>query len=171
MTATLLALGALAVAFGVARLLDSDGAPASSKRARTLPEIVAAASPAQAPFGGLTEVNVGIGTGHCLRLAVADTETERVAGLRHHTDLGPYDGMLFVFPGQSLAGFTMSGVTVPLDIGFFEADGTRDSTRLMKPCAKAERVCPGYRADDAYRYAIETAGGKLPSGPAGACAP
>jgi uncharacterized membrane protein (UPF0127 family) len=65
----------------------------------------------------------------------------------------------------------MSGVTVPLDIAFFGSDGARDSTRLMKPCAKAEPDCPAYRADDAYVYAIETPGGRLPSGPLTACAP
>jgi uncharacterized protein len=167
-TATLLALGALVVAFGVVRLLDSDD-DAPRRAARSLSAVIARATPAQAPFDGLTEVHLGVGADHCLRLAIDDTGSERVAGLRDHTDLGPYDGMLFVFPGQTNSAFTMSGVTVPLDIGFFAGDGTRTSTLLMKPCAKAEPECPTYRADDTYRYAIETLAGKLPSGSVTAC--
>ncbi len=94
-----------------------------------------------------------------------------MAGLRDHTDLGPYDGMLFVFQGPSESAFTMSGVTVPLEIGFFGSDGSRNSTRLMKPCPKAEAECPVYRADGPYAYAIETLRGQLPAGPVTACSP
>ena len=85
-------------------------------------------APAKAPFVGLSEVNAAIGD-DCLRLVVADTQEERVAGLRDHTsDLGPYDGMLFVFDGPTGSRFTMSDVNDPLDIAFFAQDGSRNST-------------------------------------------
>jgi len=137
-----------------------------------LSAIIPRQKPAQAPFAGLGELNVAIGYDHCLRLAVADSLDERAAGLRGRTELGPYDGMLFVFQGPTNVGFTMSGVTVPLDIGFYGNDGARDSSRLMQPCPdKAENECPVYRADGAFEYAVETLKGKLPSGPVTACSP
>ena len=37
----------------------------------------------------------------------------------------------------------MSGVTDPLDIAFYDADGSRNSGRVMEPCPeKAETECP-----------------------------
>jgi hypothetical protein len=63
----------------------------------------------------------------------------------------------------------MSGVTDPLDIGFYEGDGTQGSRQLMKPCARAEVDCPVYRAPDPFVYALETPGGKLPAGPLRSC--
>jgi hypothetical protein len=92
--------------------------------------------------------------------------------LRGHTDLGPYDGMLFVFQGPTDTHFTMSGVTVPLQIGWYGSDGSRSSGTLMKPCPeKAETECPVYRANGDYEYAVETLEGRLPSGPVTACSP
>ncbi len=131
------------------------------------------AVPAVAPFEGLSEVKAAIGHDRCLRLVVADSEDERVAGLRDNTsDLGPYDGMLFVFQGPTESRFTMAGVDDPLDIGFFDEDGNRNATRAMKPCPeKAENACPVYAADGQYAFAVETKKGQLPSGPITACTP
>jgi uncharacterized protein len=170
-TLTLLALVAVALVVGIVKVLDEVGDPAPHAGGLPLSAILPRATPASAPFAGLGELHVAIGYDHCLRLAVADSMDERVAGLRNRTDLGPYDGMLFVFQGPSDSAFTMSGVTVPLDIGFFGSDGARNSTRLMKPCAKAEPECPVYRADGPYVYAVETLKGQLPSGPVTACSP
>jgi uncharacterized membrane protein (UPF0127 family) len=80
--------------------------------------------------------------------------------------------MLFVFQGPTDVGFTMSGVTDPLDIAFFEQDGARNSTRAMPPCPdKAQNECPVYRADGPFVFALETKSGQLPSGPITACSP
>lgn len=170
-TFTLLALVGVALIVGIVKVLDEVADPAPHAGGLPLSAILSRATPAQAPFAGLDELKVAVGYDHCLRLAVADSLEERVAGLRDRTDLGPYDGMLFVFQGPSDSAFTMSGVTVPLDIAFFGADGARNSTRLMKPCPKAEPECPVYRADGAYEYAIETLKGQLPAGAATACTP
>jgi uncharacterized protein len=170
---TLLVLGAIALSVVVVKILDEVGDPAPHAGGIPLTAVLPRSVPAQAPFEGLSEVKAAIGYDRCLRLVVADTEEERVAGLRGHTsDLGPYDGMLFVFQGPSESGFTMAGVTDPLDIAFFEQDGARDSTRAMPPCPdKAETECPVYRADGPYVFAVETKQGELPSGPITACQP
>jgi hypothetical protein len=164
---TLFVFAAIAVAIVVLKV--TDGGDDSARASGPLSALVRHQTPAQAPFQGLGEVHVAVGD-RCLRLAVADSLSERVAGLRDRTDLAPYDGMLFVFPGPSEAGFTMSGVTAPLDIGFYEADGRVRSHRRMAPCPdKVESQCPVYRADGPYQYAVETLEGQLPSGPLGPC--
>jgi uncharacterized membrane protein (UPF0127 family) len=64
----------------------------------------------------------------------------------------------------------MSDVAAPLDIGFFRADGARDSSRAMAPCPdKAQTECPVYRPDGPFTYAVETRPGGLPSGALHAC--
>jgi uncharacterized membrane protein (UPF0127 family) len=169
---TLLVLGAIALSVVLVKVLDELGDPTPDAAGIPLTAVLPRSRPAQAPFVGLSEVNAAIGD-HCMRLVVADSEAERVAGLRDHTsDLGPYDGMLFVFPGPTESRFTMSDVNDPLDIGFFEQDGSRNSTRAMKPCPdKAETECPAYAADGPYVFAVETKAGELPSGPLTACSP
>jgi uncharacterized membrane protein (UPF0127 family) len=154
-------------------VLDEVGDPEPHAGGIPLTAVLPRSISAQAPFVGLSEVRAAIGYDHCLRLVVADTEAERVAGLRDHTsDLGPYDGMLFVYPGPTDTRFTMSRVNDPLDIAFFEQDGSRNSTRAMKPCPdKAETQCPIYAADGPYVFAVETKKGELPSGPITACSP
>jgi len=170
-TITLLTLGVVAFAVGLVKVLDTVADPAPHAGGIPLSAVLNRTTRASAPFEGLSALHAAVGYDHCLHLVVADTLDERVAGLRGRTDLGPYDGMLFVFQGPSDAAFTMSGVTAPLDIGFFATDGARTSTRLMKPCAKAEPRCPVYRADGPYVYAIVTPKGQLPSGPVTACSP
>jgi uncharacterized membrane protein (UPF0127 family) len=163
-------LAAAAVAIGLGAVLivgRGDRSPPADHRS-ALASAVSRARPASAPFADLREVRLGIG-GRCLLVAVAQSLAERVAGLRGTTELGPYSGMLFVFQGESSAAFTMSGVTVPLDVGFYRPDGTRDSSRMMKPCARAVADCPVYRADGPYLYALETPGGQLRTGPIASC--
>jgi uncharacterized membrane protein (UPF0127 family) len=170
---TLLVLGAIALSIVVVKVLDAVGDADPNAGGLPLTAILPRSVDAQAPFERLSEVKAAIGYDHCLRLVVADTTEERVAGLRGHADdLGPYDGMLFVFQGPSETSFTMSDVADPLEVAFFEQDGSRNSTRVMKPCPeKADKECPVYRADGPYVFAVETKPGQLPSGPITACSP
>jgi len=166
----LLACVAAGIVFLAARALSDGGDTTGVKAGGALAASLHAATPAADPFGGLTEAHLSVG-GKCLRTVITDSESERVAGLRQRSDLGPYDAMLFQFPGPTDVGFTMSTVPVALEIGFFSADGTRTSTRHMLPCPKAENECPVYRADGRFEFAVETLGGKLPTGDLGGCSP
>jgi len=170
-TIALLVLGVVVLAVVVARVIDEAGGDDGDATSAPLTVSLSRATPAEAPFGGLTEVRAAIGDGRCLRLAVADSQSERVAGLRGNTaDLGPYDGMLFVFAMPTGSAFTMSGVADPLDIAFFDVRGERTSTRAMNPCPeKAENECPIYASDRPFVYAVETPKGQLPSGAITAC--
>jgi uncharacterized membrane protein (UPF0127 family) len=170
---TLVVLGVIALSVVAVKVINDLGDPTPEAGGIPLTAVLPRSVPAQAPFEGLSEVKAAVGYDRCLRLVVADTEEERVAGLRDHTsDLGPYDGMLFVFQGPTESAFTMAGVTDPLDIAFFDQDGSLNSTRAMPPCPeKAETECPVYRADGPYVFALETKKGQLPSGPVTACTP
>jgi len=120
------------------------------------------AEPAGAPFDGLTAVDVTVG-GDPLRVVVADEAVERSAGLRDRTDPEPYDGMLFVPDRETTTSFTMRGVDEPLDLAFFDADGERLGGHEMTPCAEGV-VCPSYRSEVAWRFALETPAGGMPDG-------
>ena len=98
--------------------------------------------------------------GKCKRVLVARTTTQRARGLRRATTLGPNAGMLFVFPSESDAYFTMAQTLISLDIGWYDGTGRRVDEAHMTPCPKGtDATCPTYAAKSAYRYAFETVGG------------
>ena len=152
--------------FGIVRLAgggDGSSSADASSGLSGLRAAVRAATPAAAPFAGLTSTRVAIG-GRPLHVVVADSESERETGLRRRSDIGPYDGMLFAFPSPSTVGFTMSTVPVPLDIGFYDASGRVVDRLRMTPCAGTDQTCPVYRARGPFSYALETLAGRLPPG-------
>jgi uncharacterized membrane protein (UPF0127 family) len=164
----LIAVGAVAVVIGVVKLLTDSSSDAGNGGTGSIASALASAGPADDPFPELTALRLAVGD-RCIRMVVADSLDERVAGLRQRRDIGDYDGMLFAFDGATDVGFTMSTVPVPLDIGFYDGHGNLVSTRHMKPCAKVEDECPVYRSDQPFVYALETLKGKLPSGALSTC--
>jgi uncharacterized membrane protein (UPF0127 family) len=117
---------------------------------------------AGAPFVGFGETRIDV-DGRCRRVAIANTGALRAAGLRDHADLGPYAGMLFVFDTDTKAPFTMAGVTDPLEIAWYSADGNRVDGAHLAPCpARAQADCPIYSSSDRYRIAFERKGGSAP---------
>jgi uncharacterized membrane protein (UPF0127 family) len=164
----LLVAGAIGIVVAVVWFARDDSDGASAPVASSNMPFLLGTTPASAPFEGLTEAQLGVG-GRCLHVVVADDETERVQGLRQRRDIGPYDGMLFVFDEPTNTAFTMSTVPVSLEIGFYAADGSPVSRRHMKPCPHAEANCPNYHSSGSFSYALETLGGKLPSGALSGC--
>jgi uncharacterized membrane protein (UPF0127 family) len=124
---------------------------------------------AAAPFEQFDEAVVAVDD-DCNRLLIARTSEQRVQGLRAVTNLAPYDGMLFVFPADTNARFTMANTPLPLDITFLDAAGRPVDTKTMQPCPRDEADCPSYASRGKYRYALErTAGaGGGAIGPCGA---
>jgi uncharacterized membrane protein (UPF0127 family) len=165
----LLAVAAALLVGGLVLLLRDDNQTAAPAGAGALGTLLAGARPAVAPFAGLTEVRLGIG-GDCRRIVVADRTDERAVGLMRRRDLGPYDGMLFVFGGSTQGSFTMSNVPVPLDIGFYDDAGRPVDRLLMKPCPdRSVLQCPSYRSRSPYSYAVETLEDELPEGGLSGC--
>ena len=96
-------------------------------------------------------------------LLVADSEDLREQGLMGVTDahLAGYDGMLFVFEGDSNNGFWMKDTLIPLSIAFADADGAVVGTADMAPCPAGTASCPITRPGSPYRYAVEVPPGAL----------
>ncbi len=126
--------------------------------------------PAASPFNAFSQSRVAIDD-RCLRVLVASTSSQRIQGLREVTDLGAYDGMLFVFPFDSFSRFTMAQTPLPLDIGWYSADGAPVDRDRMRPCARgSDASCPAYGSTRRYRYALETRVGALGAGGLSSCA-
>jgi len=131
----------------------------------------AATSPASAPFAEFDQTHVAIGS-RCLRVLVALAPSQRVQGLREVRSLAPYEGMLFVNPGDTSARYTMADTPTPLDVTFFSAEGVPVDRVRMTPCPDgSDETCPQYASKAPYRYALEqpTASSSAP-GPLGSCA-
>ncbi len=127
-------------------------------------------SPALLSFVGFDEARVALGS-KCMRVLVAATPALRNRGLRETRSLTPYEGMLFVFPGDTDARFTMAQTPLPLDITFFASTGAPVDTVHMKPCpGGTDATCPVYESRGRYRYALERVAGAAGSGNLGGCA-
>lgn len=134
------------------------------------PLTFAATTRAQPPFVAFDEARVAVDH-RCLRVLVARSLDQRVQGLRDVRSLAPYDGMLFVFPSDSDARFTMASTPLPLDITFYDRNGAPVDEQRMKPCpGGSDSSCPAYASKARYRYALERPAGSGSSGPVTACA-
>lgn len=71
--------------------------------------------------------------GRALRVQVAVLEEEMRRGLMGRKDLGPDDGMVFVYPAPRQMSFWMRNTPTPLDIGFFTADGALGEVYPLYP--------------------------------------
>jgi uncharacterized membrane protein (UPF0127 family) len=76
--------------------------------------------PAAKTVADFFTVTVG---GRKVRLQLAVTTPEMERGLMERTQLGPDDGMLFVYPRPQAMAFWMHDTPTPLDLGFFGAEG------------------------------------------------
>jgi uncharacterized membrane protein (UPF0127 family) len=101
----------------------------------------------------------GTVTGCCL--LVASTDEQRQRGLMEVTDLGGYQGMVFVWDADTSGGFWMRNTPTPLSIAWFDADGDFVSSADMEPCSATADDCPIYPAGGSYRFAVEVFQGDL----------
>lgn len=86
-------------------------------------------------------------------VAVAQTRDELAQGLMGVEDLGPLDGMLFVYSTESIVSHWMKDTLIPLDIAFFDASGFLVSVSSMTTCLDDD--CPSYASAGPARYALE----------------
>ena len=160
LAAGLLLIGGVAI---VVALAGDDDDEAVARPSGPIAAALDDAQPAREPFVASTETTISVG-GAPFDVVLADEGDERYQGLRQRGDIGPYDGMLFVFAAPTSTSFTMSTVPVPLDIGFYAADGKMVDRLLMKPCPDRQAKCPLYSARAPFTYALETLKGDLPDG-------
>jgi uncharacterized protein len=153
-------LGIVAIAVHVARH-DGNSSSGSFR--------VGPTEPAPAPFDAFAQSRLAVDH-RCLRVLVASTSAQRIRGLRDVSDLGPYDGMLFVHGSDAFARFTMAQTPLPLDIGWYTSDGAPVDRAHMTPCPRGtDANCPTYGPRRKYRYALETRAGALGAGALTGC--
>jgi len=89
-------------------------------------------------------------------LLVAQSDEERKKGLSILPKLRRHEGMLFIFPSESLHGFWMKGMKFPIDIFWIRSDG---SVCFIKRNAVPEEYPEIYKPDCKSRYVIELKAG------------
>jgi len=95
------------------------------------------------------------GRSSAVRVEVARTPSELERGLMFRRELGPDDGMLFVFPETADHTFWMKNTFLPLDMIFIDAGGT-----VIGIVERAEPMTTTPRRVDApSRYVLEVNGG------------
>ena len=92
----------------------------------------------------------GDGEGVELTVELARTAGERSQGLMDRQELPEDGGMLFIFSGDTEAGFWMKDTLIPLSIAFIAADGTILDVQEMEPLSEDK-----HRPPAPYRYALE----------------
>ncbi len=129
---------------------DLDEPPGPADRTG-LPDVSEAAASVTAADGTVT--------GCCLLVAANDEQRQR--GLMEVTDLGGYQGMVFVWDADTSGGFWMRNTPTPLSIAWFDADGEFVSSADMAPCSATAPDCPVYPSGGSYRFAVEVFQGDL----------
>ena len=90
-----------------------------------------------------------------LFVALASTATERSQGLSGLTEIPEgIDGMLFSWDEPTSTSFHMRDVGFPLDVWWFDADGSLIGSARMEPCVEDE--CPSYSTPGPIMWALET---------------
>lgn len=97
-----------------------------------------------------------------LEVRIADSRDERAAGFQHLCpEAFGETAILFVFPQDTQAQFHMHNVHAPLDIAFIGEDGTVVDTKRMRPYILGAVGNPLYGSERPFRYALETAAGRM----------
>lgn len=84
-----------------------------------------------------------------MQLAVLPLEMQQ--GLMHRPFLGEDEGMVFIHPEPARMSFWMRNTLIPLDIGFFDREGTLREIRAMHPLDEN----PVESVSDAIQFAVE----------------
>ncbi len=87
---------------------------------------------------------------YSVQAEVAANQADRQQGLMHRTNLGPNEGMLFVFDESAQHCFWMKNTKLPLAIAFIDDHGSITDIAEMNPETMANH-CP----TRAGRYALE----------------
>lgn len=111
------------------------------------------------------EVSHMVFKGHAFRLEVARTPAQWQKGLSQRSTLKDNHGMVFVFDREQPLHFWMRDTLIPLDIMYFNSDGSFNSVhKNVAPCKLpkyASSYCPTYASKGNARYAVELKGGTL----------
>ena len=160
--------GLVAAAVAVTGACSDDAAAplAAEEVAATWPSPDGPFAAGRTPVPGFGEVEVRVVEGPdgepvVLCVLVAETPEQRARGLMEVTDLGGYDGMIFVYDTEVENGFWMRDTPMPLSIAHVDAAGEVVGTLDMEPCLDAGPDCPRYPPAAPFRFALEVPQGDL----------
>ncbi|HXH28380.1 MAG TPA: DUF192 domain-containing protein, partial [Candidatus Polarisedimenticolia bacterium] len=97
-------------------------------------------------------------SGRVIAAEIADTPEQVERGYMYRQEVGPDDGMIFVFPGAGLHVFWMKNTLVPLDMIWMDDDFVVVHVQAMAPPCKSD-PCPTYGPLRKARYVLELKGG------------
>ena len=97
---------------------------------------------------------IGIGD-HTPRIQLALHQLEQQQGLMQRRDLGPDDGMIFIYAKPQRMNFWMHNTPTPLDIGFFTEEGALAEVYALLPFDETSV----HSRSERLKYAVE-----MPSG-------
>jgi uncharacterized membrane protein (UPF0127 family) len=104
------------------------------------------------------EIVLGANESVKVNVELADSESERQAGLSFKKYLGDYDGMLFVFNTETNTPFWMKDMQIPIDMIFFDSQGfVVDMKEAQAPCTTT--YCPSIYSAKSYMYVLEVNSG------------
>ncbi len=104
------------------------------------------------------EIVLGANKSVKVNVELADSESERQAGLSFKKYLGDYDGMLFVFNTETNTPFWMKDMQIPIDMIFFDSQGfIVDMKEAQAPCTAT--YCPSIYSVKSYMYVLEVNSG------------
>jgi uncharacterized membrane protein (UPF0127 family) len=89
--------------------------------------------------------------GHELKVEVAATDEQRTQGLMFRKNLGPNEGMLFIFDEPAYHAMWMKNTLIPLSVAFVDASGEILNILDMEP-----QTLDTHMAAGPATYAIET---------------
>ena len=91
-----------------------------------------------------------------LTVEIADTPDRSSQGLMFRKELKEGNGMLFVFPDESIRSFWMKNTFVPLSIGYFNAKNELIDIQDMQPAeSEMQTQFPTYVSKGPAKYALE----------------
>jgi len=93
---------------------------------------------------------------HDFRIEIADNPDERQRGYMDRKNIGPDEGMLFVFPGDQKLSFWMKNTPSPLSIAYIDSKGVIREIHHMEPFS--EKPVPSMSS---VRYALELNQGRF----------
>ena len=151
---------ALALLLALSLLVGCDNAtdaPAADTNAPATVELVSSTADddAEGEPQELPTVDVTIGDAE-IKMMVADDFDERRTGMMHRKEVGPDEGMLFVFPDVDFRSFWMRNTLVPLDIIFLDARMRVLNVGRGEPLDENNSVRSVGRA----KYVVELAAGR-----------
>ncbi|MCH8273927.1 MAG: DUF192 domain-containing protein [Armatimonadetes bacterium] len=109
----------------------------------------------QFPLDSLQRADISVNREE-LRVYVVQDPPQQQEGLMYvkEDELGPDEGMIFVFPASDWRGFWMRNTPIPLDIAYLRPDGTIINVLTMRPYDESR-----YLSDEKAKYAVEARAG------------